>query len=106
MEDNKCSDGMKKDEKCGSEKCDDGYCDMSREMACLADKAWMCLMMDKMKKAWDAKRGPTMDKVADVAVEHSMAVWKVRKEAQDMCKKPSQEMIDEYKKKLGEAMQD
>ena len=100
---------MNMDECCGTEKkegtCNDDYCEMSGQMVCLGDKAWSCLMMDKMKAAWEKERGTTMNKVADVVVKHNMAIWAHRMQVQDMKASLPKEAVDAFKEELGKAFQ-
>ncbi len=41
----------------------------------MADTAWETLMLEKMKKAYEKKRGPQMDKMAEAAVNTSLTYW-------------------------------
>ncbi len=76
--DGSCSTGHGKSGCCSTKKCGSaewGSCDGSDMMLELADKAWNCLMMDKMKQHWEKHRGEAMDKMAHAAVNASMAYW-------------------------------
>lgn len=80
------------------------YDEMTGMMAHLADKAWMQLMTEKMRAAWEEERGKYMTAMAKVAVEHSMMAWKKKMESKEMDCEPSKEEIEDFKKKLHEAM--
>ena len=78
-------------------------CDMTSGLLCIADKAWEELMKDKLKHEWEKHRGETMDKVAEVVIQHSMKLWKHRMSSQDMKANLPNEEVDAFKEELGKA---
>ena len=90
------------EECCGKkDNCEGDYCEMSSQMVCLADKAWSELMSEKLKREWEKHRGETMDKVAEVVIQHSMAIWEHRMKSQDMEAQLPKEEVDKFKEELG-----
>ena len=66
----------------------DDMCDTMVEMA---NKAWMKLMVDKMKNHWEKTMGKQMDSIAEASVKTSMAyhmnMMKGKSEVQEAAKK-------------------
>ena len=65
---------------CESAECNGGLqynsgCCMTDKLLAMSDKAWECLMLEKMKKHLESKKGAKMDKVALAVVEGSIQVW-------------------------------
>jgi len=83
-----------KDECCGKE---DEH-DMPKMIMCMAHDAWNELMLDKMKAAFDEKRGKHMDAAAKLAVEHSILFWSSKMKGKEITK----EDHEEFEKKLME----
>ena len=95
-----------KEQKCGCESekercCESNYCEMSGELVCMADEAWSELMVEKLKARWEKERGENMEKVADLIIAHSMEVWKLRMEKQDIKAELEKEKIDKFREELG-----
>ena len=67
----------------------------------MAHAAWSELIVEKMKAAFEKKRGANMEKAAEVAVNHSVAFWNAKMAGKEM----SEEEHKEYEKKLMEAFQ-
>ena len=97
----------KNDECCNDEKCCSGaegeYCEISKMILDLSVDAWEELIIEKMKKAFEAQAGPRMDKIAEIAVAHSSKIWSEKMKAKNMEKEASAEEIEEYKNKIMEA---
>jgi hypothetical protein len=76
------------EEKCGSGSSDCGQssgCEMTDMFMKLGNQAWEELMVEKMKKQWEALRGQNMDKMAQAGVEASMAYWQHKMEGKMKC---------------------
>ena len=80
--------------------CSDGYCDMSREMRLTADKAWGCLLKEKIKKAYESKMGKEMDELANLCADHSIKMHGLKMSGHAEVKAE----IESFKKKLTESM--
>jgi hypothetical protein len=86
---------------CGPECKHEKEHDMPVVMMHLAHAAWNELMVEKMKAAFNEKRGPYMDKAAQVAVDHSIAFWNAKMQGKEL----SEEEHKDYAKKLMDVFQ-
>ena len=90
------------------EPCEDECCgghnkepDMPTMMMYMAQDAWAELMKEKMKAAFDAKRGDKMEAAAQLAVDHSITCWNAKMQGKEV----EPEKHQEYGKKLMEIFQ-
>ncbi len=81
-----CGSGACEDEKpCGCE----GACmceeqSMADELTCLAKEAKMNVLLEKMEAHVEKEIGPKLDKVAKVAVDHLISMWKLKTSSEQM----------------------
>ena len=76
------------------------YDDMPAEMIKLAHTAWEHLMLEKMKKAYDALPGNKMGNSAKLIVNHVMEYWDKKMKGGNLDDKA----IEDFQKKLMELM--
>lgn len=69
-----------------------GECTFAEDLLCAAKQAKCELMKEKMKKAWDAKIGKKMDKMAEIAVDAALACMMHQMAGKEAC--------NDYKEKL------
>ena len=98
MSDDACCHGSKSG--CAeSSCCEGGYCSESGMLRALSDKAWSCLMKEKIKKAYEEKMGKQMDAAAEICAEHAMKMYEMKKSGHEGAKAE----IESFRKKLSEA---
>ncbi len=63
----------------------DDCCDMPERLLALADEAFNELLKDKLKERILAKKGDTLDKLADLVAETNCAKWSQKLQAKKGC---------------------
>jgi hypothetical protein len=75
---------------------------MGCKLTMLARKAKMKVLMRKMDEHIEREHGKKLDLKAKIAVEHLLKMWKLENESEEA----QQAELDDYSKKLEEAMKE
>ncbi len=101
-----CNEKGCSDNGCGSggcAPCPSEWCGcMGCKLTMLARKAKMKVLMRKMEEHIEKEIGKKLDLKAKIAVEHLLKMWKLENEGEEA----QQAELDDYSKKLDEAMKE
>ena len=71
---------------CQSDSCCDESGGFASGVLRIADDAWAELLKEKIKKAFEAKKGKKMDKIAEIAADAAAAYWDSKKKGKAIAK--------------------